>query len=574
MRNAPMGFLLPIAFCVVRKGPGNAMLIRLLLRGIAGAVLVCAYTSLHAATFPVGSADVAGLKAAINAANTNNQDDTIVLTASTYTLTARDSFAPNAAGPIGLPGVAADGGHTLTILGNGSTITRSSAQSFRFFYVGDGANLTISGLTLTNGTPGALHGGAIYNDGAFVSASLAVIGCTISGNSADYGGAIWNDGSQQGMGPSTATLTVRNSTFSNNFASQHGGAIWNESGSIVMNVTNSTFDTNSTNGSAGAIQFDAFSGVATGSISGCTFTNNFGNANNNNDHYGGAVNIDGASGNANLTITNCTFDQNSAKFGGAVSADGSGGLATVVLSSCTFNMNSANSAGGGIYLSTTTSGTTSLQLGNSILESDGAAANIVTQGISGGVPVFTSQGYNLSDDAAGGGLGTAPAGFLNHTGDIRNTDASLDPAGLKDNGGPTLTIALQATSPALDHGKSNTISSTNNDQRGEFRPFDDPNTANASGGDGSDIGAYEATVRAVSESRSGSPPTTLNFSFQSILGHTYEMQSRPSLGSGMWSSVNTSNPPPPISGTGGIITVTVPNAIGSGSGFYRANQLP
>ena len=140
-------------------------------------------------------------------------------------------------------------------------------------------------------------------------------------------------------------------------------------------------------------------------IAGCTFSNNYGNANNNNDHYGGAVNVDGFNGNANLTVTNCTFNNNSAKFGGGIAVDGSSGTATVLMSSCTFNSNSntPSGAGGAIYLSTTTSGTTNLQLGNSILENDGVFVSIVTQGFSGGVPVFTSQGYNLCNDAANGG---------------------------------------------------------------------------------------------------------------------------------------------------------------------------
>ena len=46
-------------------------------------------------------------------------------------------------------------------------------------------------------------------------------------------------------------------------------------------------------------------------------------------------------------------------------------------------------------------------------------------------------------------------------------------------------------SPAIDKGNS---FGSITDQRGNTRPFDDPDTINAPGGDGSDIGAYEATV--------------------------------------------------------------------------------
>jgi hypothetical protein len=62
----------------------------------------------------------------------------------------------------------------------------------------------------------------------------------------------------------------------------------------------------------------------------------------------------------------------------------------------------------------------------------------------------TSLGYNLSDDAAGGDNSTSPGGLLNGPGDIRNTNPQLGP--LQNNGGPTMTHALLANSPAIDAG--------------------------------------------------------------------------------------------------------------------------
>jgi hypothetical protein len=53
---------------------------------------------------------------------------------------------------------------------------------------------------------------------------------------------------------------------------------------------------------------------------------------------------------------------------------------------------------------------------------------------------------------------------LNGPGDIRNTNPQLDPAGLANNGGPTMTIALQSTSPAIDGGDDNLAAVI--DQRG------------------------------------------------------------------------------------------------------------
>ena len=59
---------------------------------------------------------------------------------------------------------------------------------------------------------------------------------------------------------------------------------------------------------------------------------------------------------------------------------------------------------------------------------------------------------------------------------------------MQNNGGPTFTHALLSGSTAIEGGHS---SGSNTDQRGLARPVDSPAIANASGGDGSDIGAYE-----------------------------------------------------------------------------------
>ena len=80
----------------------------------------------------------------------------------------------------------------------------------------------------------------------------------------------------------------------------------------------------------------------------------------------------------------------------------------------------------------------------------------------------TDDGYNLCSD---GTAGLASGSSFN------NTDPQLGP--LADNGGPTLTMALLASSPAIDFGGSAGLPST--DQRGFIRPF----------GAGPDMGAYE-----------------------------------------------------------------------------------
>jgi hypothetical protein len=98
-------------------------------------------------------------------------------------------------------------------------------------------------------------------------------------------------------------------------------------------------------------------------------------------------------------------------------------------------------------------------------------------------------GYNLSNDAAGGDSLTTPGGLLNINGDIRNTDPLISP--LQDNGGFTFTHALTDQSPAIDQGKNLIISATDQRGTGFSRIFDDPAILNSTGGDGTDIGAYE-----------------------------------------------------------------------------------
>src|SRR5690606_29374772 len=52
---------------------------------------------------------------------------------------------------------------TLTINGNGSTITRNSGTNFRIFGVDSGANLTLNNVTIHNGWATATGGGGILS---------------------------------------------------------------------------------------------------------------------------------------------------------------------------------------------------------------------------------------------------------------------------------------------------------------------------------------------------------------------------------------------------------------------------
>jgi predicted outer membrane repeat protein len=147
-----------------------------------------------------------------------------------------------------------------------------------------------------------------------------------------------------------------------------------------------------------------------------------------------------------LEIRNSTISGNAAnsKQGGEGGGIYNGGALTITNS--TVSNNSADHDGGGI-----SSGSGTLQIGNTILKAGANGANIHH-----GSGTITSHGYNLSSDDGGG--------FLTATGDQINIDPML--TGLGSNGGPTWTEGLQSGSPAINAGDPNFTPPPLYDQRG------------------------------------------------------------------------------------------------------------
>jgi hypothetical protein len=207
---------------------------RILRFTFAGLVLVAAIVvsvaaprTAAAATISVACGDVAGLKAAINAAAPG---DTISLAGGgcNYAIAAADNSS--ASGANGLPLI----NKALTIEGNKATISRASASQFRFFEMLASANLTLSRVTLSNGSlngaPGTTVGGAIFNRQGI----LIIKDSTLSGNQAPVGGAIYNSG----------PVSITGTTFvGNSSGNEVGGAIYQSFD--TLNVTNSSFFNNS-----------------------------------------------------------------------------------------------------------------------------------------------------------------------------------------------------------------------------------------------------------------------------------------------------------------------------------------
>ncbi|MBO7725475.1 MAG: hypothetical protein J6S40_03315 [Thermoguttaceae bacterium] len=129
--------------------------------------------------------------------------------------------------------------------------------------------LTITNSTISGNTA-SYEGGGIYNEGM-----LTVVGSTISGNSSGYsrygGGGIIN---------LSGTVSVIDSTISENTSEGEGGGIYNYEG--VMTITNSTVSGNNSNTSgSGAGGGGIFNIHATLTIIGSTISGN------NSNSYGG-----------------------------------------------------------------------------------------------------------------------------------------------------------------------------------------------------------------------------------------------------------------------------------------------
>jgi hypothetical protein len=202
-----------------------------------------------------------------------------------------------------------------------------------------------------------------------------------------------------------------------------------------------------------------------------------------------------------------------------------------------------NSAGGGLY-----------DTGQMIVAGCIVAKNTATTGpdVYG---TATSGGYNLVGIAT-----SVVTGFTNGVqhDQVGSSVSPLDPllAGLQSNGGPVPTLALNAGSPAIDQGNSFGLVT---DERGAPRPFDFPSIPNAPGGDGSDIGAFEAATTLVQMHQT---TTNIVLSWPSYYGN-FTVLTATNLGAS--NSWVTAPGTPTLSGN----EFTLTNSIGPGRKFYR-----
>ncbi len=366
---------------------------------------------------------------------------------------------------------------------DGSATTQRGGAIFNETQGGSTATVTLARVDFDNCT--ASEGGAIFNHRGDVSGKYcSLVNCQANqGN--QRGGAIFNQVS--GVSLIDARVTFEESKFAGNVAPNGGGAIFNnqavDDGNAEVNVYQSELRMNTAaTGKGGAIWLDSgLLDIRETTVDGNTAQQGGGIALTHND----GASLASSAGCQQVTISG---NQATAGDGGGVylttgsfanligstvsgnSATGQGGGVfaqaphSEVMHECTIAFNSAGTGGGGLFV---TGG--DIDVGRTIF------GNNTTAGGSGpdvSGTLYSTPGENLFSDT--GGLGFTMG--ANQSGNILNQDPLLAP--LANNGGWTLTHALQPGSPAID--AADTLPVTG-DQRGAPRP----------GGGDSDIGAFE-----------------------------------------------------------------------------------
>ena len=362
-----------------------------------------------------------------------------------------------------------------------SPITLTSAElviSKNLTIQGPGANLLTVQRSAAGGTPNF----RIFN---VTSGMVSIDGLTIAnGNVGGGGGGITNRG----------ILMLNATAVSGNTSSNSGGGIQNDGSNASASLTliNSTVSGNTTSSFGAGIMSTGFQGSAT------------------------------------LNIINSTISGNSApSFGGGVYNDGNSGTATLTSTDSTISGNIASSSGGGIY-NFGNGGTATLTLRNTIL-SDNRALNAAN-----GPDIFN---FNGSITGSNNIIQTTTGYTISGSNNL-NVDPMLQKDGtgalvLKNNGGPTQTLLLLPSSPAINAGSNanlpaDTFDLDSDGDTAEPLPFDQrgfPRIVNTT----VDIGAVEVNY-AVTATAGTPQSTNVNTAFATALQATVTESGSPQIG--------------------------------------------
>ena len=358
-------------------------------------------------------------------------------------------------------------------------------------------NVTISGLTFTNGDPEATDentgGGAILN-----RENLTINNCVFTGNFAGNGGAILNALNSSGSTSGIGTLTINDSAFDSNRADTDGGAIVVEAGSLVVNrssitnniadnsgggvlargrnvtVNDSTISGNTTQEAGGGLY--QYQGSLT--VNNSTISSNAADSDQNDVGNGGGIFNQGGA----LTVLQSTISGNTGREGAGIFSD-TGSTPTVSHSTITGNVIpvAGTNVGGGINSPGT------MNLKHTIVAGNLRGAS-QRDDVSGD---FDAE-YSLIGDRRSASVTNVVGSLIGTT--ALPINAMLGP--LASNGGPTQTHLLLAGSPAIDAGNTAAVAGVSGipqfDQRGT--PFSRVVDYDGAGGARIDMGAIEMVV--------------------------------------------------------------------------------
>ncbi|MFL6285636.1 MAG: Calx-beta domain-containing protein [Pyrinomonadaceae bacterium] len=525
------------------------------------------------------------LRAAIQQANADPSGDVI-------------GFSVN--GTINLTSALPDLSKSITISGPGAaqlTVRRNSAEPYRIFVVSPAVNVSISGLTVSNGqappatVTDAPGGGGIYNAGGLTLSDVIVSNNSVPSSPwpvpftpfvMQGGGGIQNDG--------VLTMTdcdiTGNSTGSgvngnSNVSGGNGGGIFN-TGTLAMTGSSVTF--NATGRGADRSPSGGFAGSGGAG--------------------GGIYNAPNGARQVGATLTNCNVSENSTGDGGkivngvstSVSQSGNGGAGGGVYNASTMTISSSfvsgnqtgvgasvdagiarpagkGGAGGGIYndipsgggemkivnciISGNKTGKGGVGSGLTLSEGDGGNGGGVANSSSNGVLKMSQStiAFNQTGLMGDGGGRDGDGGGIYGVMSLRSNAVALNvvhfPTNRSDAGAGPITsfgynffgffggasCCLISTdrgssgsqtfaavkfdqnliplpgSLLIDAGLARDIDdhAVTEDIRGGVRPFDFPTVAPQTGGDDSDIGAFER--QATDPTPTPTPtPTTVQFS--------------------------------------------------------------
>ncbi len=398
------------------------------------------------------------------------------------------------------------------------------------------SNLTATSCAILN--CGATRGGGIYNQGNSLLAGCLIEACDNDENEGDGGGIYniagsvtlsacsisgCNAGWWGGAIASWANLMMTNTVITDSSGLEGGGLYLGDGNCLAYGCTIS-----------GNLEFE-YGGGGVKNLGQFTMVNSTVSGNNSAGFYGG-----GGIANVNLLVmTNCTVS------GNICSAPGGGGgilntvsnwsgptpAASTYLTDCTIASNSVSGSAyaGGVE----NDGGTVFALGTILADNS-------TNDFSG---ELASQGYNLIMNTNGCTL----VGDL--TGNHYGVDPLLGP--LQNNGGPTLTHALLAGSPAIDAGSGH--AAPNFDQRGVTRPQ----------GMAEDMGAFEVVQGFHPRVSLTQTTNGVKIQLNGMPNVNCRLQRAPSS-AGPWSTVATISTG--WDGTGACLDAAPP----SGNAFYRS----